>query len=110
MILQFQKELDRAKLSLIMSVADLYFKPDPVTDKEILQDLSKQYPEYEVTIMELMPAWKRIGFEVGQLKGREEGMLYERQTTIQKLLTKGFTPEEIARTLEIPLNEIKTMN
>ncbi|WP_168123415.1 Rpn family recombination-promoting nuclease/putative transposase [Paenibacillus sp. HB172176] len=106
MILQLQQKLDQAKLSLLMSVADLYFKPDPATDELILRDLSEQYPEYEVTIMELMPAWKRWGYEEGREEGREEGIVLERQSTIQKLLGKGFSPEDVSKTLDLPLNEI----
>lgn len=48
--------------------------------------------------MELMPAWKRWGYEEGIIKGKEE--------IIRKMLDKGFTPEKVADTVELPLEEI----
>jgi len=81
--------------------------PDIEQDNSLLRELSEQYPEDEVTIMELMPAWKRWGYEEGREEGREEGIEAgkeeERQLIIRKLLNKGLKPEEIADTLDLPL-------
>lgn len=111
MILRLQKQLDQARLALIMSIADLYFVPDIEQDNSLLRELSEQYPEDEVTIMELMPAWKRLGYEEGREEGREEGIEAgkeeERQLIIRKLLNKGLKPEEIADTLDLPLTVVK---
>ncbi|MCA0757567.1 Rpn family recombination-promoting nuclease/putative transposase [Paenibacillus sp. N4] len=103
MILKLQKNLDQARLSLIMSVADLYFKPDRDQDLSILRELSLQYPEDEVTIMELMPAWKRWGYEEGKELGKEEG----KEEIIRKLLANGFHPDKLAEMLDLPPQEIQ---
>jgi predicted transposase/invertase (TIGR01784 family) len=82
-------------------VADLYFKPDKKEDETMLRELSEQYPEEGETIMELMPAWKRWGYEEGIEKGKEE--------IIRKLLDKGFSPEKMAETIEMPVDEIRKL-
>ncbi|MCM3700777.1 hypothetical protein [Paenibacillus macerans] len=56
-------------MALIMSVADLYFNTDPEQDRKLLEELKEQYPEEGESIMELMPAWKRWGYEEGLEKG-----------------------------------------
>ncbi|MFD0717709.1 Rpn family recombination-promoting nuclease/putative transposase [Paenibacillus sp. GCM10027626] len=115
MILRLQNKLDDARLALIMSVADLYFKPNKAEEEEILRELRIQYPEEGERIMELMPAWKKWGYDEGKDEGREEGREEgkevgreeERRLIIRKLLEKGFTPEKVADTLELPLDEVK---
>ncbi|MFD0714785.1 hypothetical protein [Paenibacillus sp. GCM10027626] len=57
--------------------------------------------------MELMPAWKKWGYDEGKDEGREEGREEERRLIIHKLLEKGFTPEKVADTLELPLDEVE---
>ncbi|MBP1988632.1 hypothetical protein [Paenibacillus eucommiae] len=113
MMLRLQKKLDPARFMLIMSIADLYFTPNIKQDEAILHELSQQYPEEGSIIMELMPAWKRWGYEEGieegKVEGKEEGKEEERQTIIRKLLDKGFSPEEVAVTLEFPLNDVKKL-
>ncbi|WP_044647399.1 hypothetical protein [Paenibacillus terrae] len=71
MIFRLRQSWDNARLALIMSVADLYFKPDPVQEESILKELSEQYPEEGNAIMELMPVWKRWGYEEGREEARE---------------------------------------
>jgi len=48
-------------------------------------------------IMELTPAWKKWGMEE------------ERKNIIRKLLDKGFSPEEVAEMIELPLEDIKNL-
>lgn len=105
MLLRLRKKLDDARLALIMSVADLYFKPDKEEDETMLRELSEQYPEEGETIMELMPAWKRWGYEEGIEEGIEKG----KEEIIRKLLDKGFSPEKVAETIEIPVDEIRKL-
>lgn len=111
MMLRLREKLDDARLALTMSVADLYFKPDPEQDAEILRELGEQDEEGGRTLMELMPAWKRWGYEEGIAegleKGRAEGMQKGRLEIIRKLLDKGFLPEEVAATLELPMDEVR---
>lgn len=107
MLLRLQNKLDDARLSLIMSVADLYLKPNKEEEEEeaILRELSEQYPEEGEAIMELMPAWKRWGYEEGIEEGIEKG----KEEIIRKLLDKGFSPEKVAETIEIPVDEIRKL-
>lgn len=106
MLLRLGRKLDDARLALVMSVADVYFNPDPKQDEAMLRDLGKQDPEGAKAFMEmkdLVPMWKRWGYEEGIEKGREEGRLQ----LIRKLLEKGFDPDEVAATLELPLDEVR---
>lgn len=103
--MKLRKRLDDARTELIMSVADLYFKPDPEQDEQILQELKEQYPEEGEAIMELMPAWKRWGYDEGKEEGREEGQA----EVIRKLLRNGFSPEAVAKAVEMPLDKIKKL-
>ncbi|MBW4838208.1 MAG: hypothetical protein KZY74_02345, partial [Paenibacillaceae bacterium] len=62
------------------------------------------------TIMEFMPSWMRQGYEKGLEEGMEKGIaqgtLIERQHVARRLLSKGFSPKEVADTLQIPIEEI----
>ncbi len=53
MLLQLSQRLDHARLSLVMSIADLYFEPDPRQDEEMLRELAKQYEKESEVIMEI---------------------------------------------------------
>jgi predicted transposase YdaD len=129
MMLRLRSKLDRARLSLVMSVADLYFKPDQKEDASIMEELRMLYPEEGEALMDLMPAWKRWGYEegmeeglmkgiekgieTGMEKGRahglQEGKEEERRTIIQRLAAKGFSPEDIAEALELPVAEVRRL-
>ncbi|MFC3799749.1 hypothetical protein [Cohnella sp. GCM10012308] len=60
--------------------------------------------------MELMPAWKRWGYEEGLVegleKGKEKGIEAGRAESVRKLLAKGFTPGQIADLLDLPQEEV----
>ncbi|MEK3793895.1 Rpn family recombination-promoting nuclease/putative transposase [Paenibacillus sp. FSL R7-0204] len=105
MFMKLRARLDQGRLALIMSLADLYFKPDRVQDEEILRELIDHYPEEGEAIMELMPAWKRWGYEEGIAEGREKGQA----EIIRKLLLNGFTPEAVSKAVDLPLDEIKKL-
>ncbi|MEF2966438.1 Rpn family recombination-promoting nuclease/putative transposase [Paenibacillus sp. M1] len=121
MILQLRKKLDDARLALVMSIADLYFVPDPTEDEAMLRELTEQFPEERESIMELMPAWSRAGYEKGIEEGREKGILQgleqglekgiksERRNIARKLISKGFSPEEVADALDLPVDEINNL-
>ena len=49
------------------------------------------------------------GREEGKKEGIEEGALNNRKETILKLLKKGYSQEEIADLLDIPLDEVKAI-
>ena len=116
MILQLQGKLDDARMALIMSMADLYFNTDPEQDKRLLEELKEQYPEEGESIMKLMPAWSRLGYEEGLKEGMEEGiekgieqgiavgmekaalnMLREGMETSLVAKVTGLTEEQVAR-------------
>ncbi|WP_270619902.1 Rpn family recombination-promoting nuclease/putative transposase [Paenibacillus macerans] len=86
MILRLQGRLDDARMALIMSVADLYFNTDPEQDKQLLEELKEQYPEVGESIMELMPAWSRLGYEEGLKEGLQKGL----EEGLEKGLGKGI--------------------
>lgn len=73
----------------------------------------KQYPEEGEAIMELMPHWKRWGYEEGKAEGIEEGKEKGKEEAqaeiIRKLLLHGFTPEAVSKAVELPLDEIKKL-
>ncbi|MEK3904305.1 hypothetical protein [Paenibacillus sp. FSL R7-0179] len=70
---------------------------------------------------ELMPAWKRWGYEEGiaegmekgiqkgKAEGKEEGKEEGQAETIRKLLLHGFSPEAVSKAVELPLEEIKKL-
>jgi hypothetical protein len=109
MLLRLRNRWDDGRLALIMSVADLYFKPDIARDRALLAELKAQYPEEGESLMQLMPAWKKVGYdeglEVGKEAGREEG----REEVVRKLLQKGFTPEQLAETIDMPIDHIRKL-
>ncbi|WP_127583917.1 Rpn family recombination-promoting nuclease/putative transposase [Paenibacillus koleovorans] len=104
MILRLTAKLDQARLALIMSFADLYFEPVEEEDKSIMDQLRKEYPIESEQFSELMPAWKRWGFEEGVAKGMEEGIeqgieqgrKQEKLEIAATLHSKGFTIDEIS--------------
>ena len=49
------------------------------------------------------------GFKIGFKEGFKEGLEMERNDIIKKLL-ETKSPEEVSKTLEIPLNEIKIVS
>ncbi|MEK4850544.1 hypothetical protein NST04_11930 [Paenibacillus sp. FSL H7-0756] len=63
--------------------------------------------------MELMPAWKRWGYEEGKAEGIEEGKAEGKAEgqaeLIRKLLLNGFSPEVVSKAVELPLDKIKKL-
>lgn len=117
MLLRLRYKLDDARMALLMSVADLYFEPNQAEDEKLLDEILKDYPEERVKMMELMPAWKRWGYEEGIQEGLEkgkaegiaEGIAEERASIVRRMIAKGFTPGQVADTLEIPLVEVEKL-
>lgn len=116
MFMKLKTRLDQGRLALIMSVADLYFKPDRAQDEEIIKELMIQYPEEGEAIMELMPAWKRWGYEEGIAegieqgieKGMEKGIEQGQAEIIRKLLLHGFTPEAVSKAVELSVERLRS--
>ncbi len=122
MLLRLRRKLDDARIALLMSVADLYFKPDPEQDERIMRELMNDHPKEGEAIMELMPAWKRWGYEEGieegLLKGKEqgvaegkaEGMAEERAKVVRKMLAKGLGAAQVADMLDLSLDEVQQIS
>ena len=122
MLLRLSYKLDNARMALLMSVADLYFEPDRDEDKKLLDEILQDHPKERVKLMELMPAWKRWGYEEGiqeglekgkaegKAEGKVEGMAEERAAIVRRMLAKGFTPGQVVDTLEIPLTEVEKLS
>lgn len=110
MLLRLRGRLDDARMALIMSVADLYYKPSKQEDESILRELLIHESDKEEIMMELMPAWKRWGMEegieIGIEKGREEGRLEAKRAIASRMREKGATADEIAEILDLPVDEI----
>lgn len=98
MLLRLGDKLDEAKLALIMSVADLYYRPVPQEDEDIIRELHAEGVRGgRKKIMELMPAWKRWGYEEGLEKGMEQGMEQGIEKGIEKGMEQGI--QTVARNL-----------
>lgn len=89
MFMKLKTRLDQGRLALVMSVADLYFQPDRAQDEEIIKELMIQYPEEGEAIMELMPAWKRWGYEEGIAEGIEQGIEKGIEQGIERGIEQG---------------------
>jgi len=117
MILRLRIKQDEARMALLMSVADIYFEPDRTEDEEILLELMAENPEESEAVMELMPAWKRWGYEEGVQEGLEKGieqgiekgMETERAILVRRMLAKGFTPEQVADTLDLAVSDVRKL-
>jgi len=122
MLLRLRGRLDNARMALIMSVADVYYKPNIDEDESILREwLASDSKEGEI-IMELMPAWKRWGYEEGIQEGLEKGIEQgiekgietgiakgreeARREVAVRMLSKGASPEEVAELLDVPIEEV----
>lgn len=106
MLARLHPKLDDAKLALVMSIADLYYRPEAEEDRSILRELHARDPKEAERVMELMPAWKRWGYEEGLEEGKEKGIEAGRAESVRKLLAKGFTPGQIADLLDLQPDEV----
>lgn len=109
MMHRLKGKVDEARYMLLMAMADMYFQPTKEEDALLFEQLDIE--QREEIAMELMPAWKRWGYEEGIEKGIEQGIEQGIEkgmaTVIRKLLKKGFTAEELARTVELPVEHIQ---
>ncbi|MEK0313590.1 Rpn family recombination-promoting nuclease/putative transposase [Cohnella sp. 56] len=102
MLARLHPKLDDARLALVMSIADLYYRPEAEEDRSILRELHARDPKEAERVMELMPAWKRWGYEEGLEEGKEKG----REESVRKLLAKGLSPAQIADLLDLQPDEV----
>ncbi|MFC4601642.1 Rpn family recombination-promoting nuclease/putative transposase [Cohnella hongkongensis] len=109
MLLRLSYKLDDARMALLMSVADLIIEPDRDEDEKLLDEILKDHPKERMKFMELMPAWKRWAYEDGIKEGLEKGKAEERASFVRRMLAKGYTPGQVADTLDIPLVEVEKL-
>jgi predicted transposase/invertase (TIGR01784 family) len=113
MFLRLRGKMDDARLALIMSVADLYSPLNQEEKESVLRELNEHYPEEGEAIMELMPDWKRKGYEEGIEKGieqgREEGRIAAKEEIVRKFIEKGFPTDKVAEALDMPLDELRKL-
>ena len=127
MLMRLQHRLDPARMALMMSIGDLYYKPSKEEDQILLEQLQKEYAKEGVSIMKLMPAWKKwgydegieegiekgiekgleLGLEQGIEKGLQIGKEAGKEEVIRKFLAKGFSPEVVADAIGTPVEEIR---
>jgi len=74
MILRLSSKLDDAKLRMLMSVSDLYFKPDRLEDEAMLRQLQEQDAEGAARIMEPRPVFEQWAYEDGLADGIVKGI------------------------------------
>jgi hypothetical protein len=92
---------NEAQLALISSYADLYHEPTQEEDEELLREIAINQPEEGVILMELMPAWKRWGYEEGIEKGIVEGLESGKRAIALNLLTKGMSVPEVSEVTKL---------
>jgi hypothetical protein len=92
-----QLEHKTGQLALISSYADLYYEPTQEEDEELLREIAIDQPEEGVILMELMPAWKRWGYEEGIEQGLESG----KRAIALNLLTKGMSVPEVSEVTKL---------
>ncbi|MBY9076982.1 MULTISPECIES: Rpn family recombination-promoting nuclease/putative transposase [Paenibacillus] len=114
MLLRLRRELDDARLALIMSIADLYYGPSQEEDEAIVRELREHGEEEEAReIMELMPAWKRWGYEEGIEQGIEQGVeqgrLIEKEKVARNLISLGLDTPTIVKTTGLDCQRIEAI-
>jgi predicted transposase/invertase (TIGR01784 family) len=105
MILRLRNRLDDARLALVMLIADLYFKPDRNEEEALLNELIERYPEEGEAMKELMPAWKRWGYEEGLELGMERGM----ETAAINMLRKSMDASLIAEITGLSAEKVEAL-
>ncbi|OUS69697.1 hypothetical protein B1748_30625 [Paenibacillus sp. MY03] len=105
MLLRLRQKLDDARLALVMSVADLYYKSTVEEDQSIAEELNEQDSKEGHELMKLMPEWSKQAYMEGKEEGREEG----KELIIRNLLRKDFSLEQIADMVDEPIEKIRRL-
>jgi predicted transposase/invertase (TIGR01784 family) len=90
MMIRLRRKLNEAQLELISSYADLYYEPKIEEEEALLREIAQDQPEEGAVLMELMPAWKRWGYEEGIEKGIERGIEQGFERGIERGIEQGF--------------------
>jgi predicted transposase/invertase (TIGR01784 family) len=109
MMIRLKRKYNEAQLALISSYADLYYEPTQEEDEQLLREIATDKPEEGAILMELMPAWKRWGYEEGIEKGIvegiekgiEKGLETGKRAIALNLLTKGMSIPEVSEVTQL---------
>ncbi len=113
MMIRLKRKYNEGQLALISSYADLYYETTQAEDEELLCEIAIDQPEEGVILMELMPAWKRWGYEEGIKKGNLEGIEQGREEMQEKiakeLLAEGMSAEKVAIITGLPRDHVQKL-
>jgi len=105
MMIRLKRNYNEGQLALISSYADLYYEPTQEEDEQLLREIATDKPEEGAILMELMPAWKRWGYEEGIEQGREE----MQEKIAKELLAEGMSAEKVAIITGLPWDHVQRL-
>ena len=73
------------------------------------EDSLKAYRDVKNSIDTALEKGREEGMAKGLEKGREEGMEKEKIATARRLLSMGFSEEQVSTATELPLEEIQKL-
>jgi len=93
------------------------YSNDVYLHERILCNPAKYQPEEGAVLMELMPAWKRWGyeegieqgFERGIERGIEQGLETGKRSIALNLLTKGMSVGEVSEVTKLSLEVVREL-
>ena len=77
--------------------------------KKEYEDSLKAYRDVKNSIDTALEKGREEGMAKGMEKGREEGMEKEKISTARRLLSMGFSEEQVSTATELPLEEIRKL-
>ena len=77
--------------------------------KKEYEDSLKAYRDIKNSIDTALEKGREEGMAKGLEKGREEGMEKEKISTARRLLSMGFSEEQVSTATELPLEEIQKL-
>ena len=77
--------------------------------KKEYEDSLKAYRDVKNSIDTALEKGREEGMAKGLEKGREEGMEKEKISTARRLLSMGFSEEQVSTATELPLEEIQKL-
>ena len=77
--------------------------------KKEYEDSLKAYRDVKNSIDTALEKGREEGMAKGMEKGREEGMEKEKISTARRLLSMGFSEEQVSTATELPLEEIQKL-
>ena len=85
------------------------FLENNIKMKKEYEDSLKAYRDIKNSIDTALEKGREEGMAKGLEKGREEGMEKEKISTARRLLSMGFSEEQVSTATELPLEEIQKL-